>query len=93
MVLKRSKNENRTLFIDASKECVKVTKSNKLTNRNIERIINTLTERKDKVKYFSCLINNEEIEKQDYNLSASTYVEKEGTREAIDILKEETKFF
>jgi type I restriction enzyme M protein len=33
MVLKKSKSENKTLFIDASKECVKVTNSNKLTVR------------------------------------------------------------
>ena len=32
MVLKKNKTENNTLFIDASKECVKVTNNNKLTN-------------------------------------------------------------
>lgn len=35
MVLKKSKQENNTLFIDASKEYVKVTNSNKLTVSNI----------------------------------------------------------
>ena len=35
MVLKKSKKDNSTLFIDASKECVKVTNNNKLTDENI----------------------------------------------------------
>ena len=37
MVLKRSKSDNRTLFIDASNEFVKVTNNNKLTDENITR--------------------------------------------------------
>lgn len=40
MVLKKSKTENNTLFIDASKECVKITNSNKLTQKNMDAIIN-----------------------------------------------------
>lgn len=37
MVLKKNKTDNQTLFIDASKEFVKVTNSNKLTEDNIAR--------------------------------------------------------
>lgn len=85
MVLKKSKTKNSTLFIDASKECVKVTNNNKLTNKNIEKIITTYTEKKEKIDYFSKLVKNEDIEKEDYNLSVSTYVEQEDTREKIDI--------
>mgnify|MGYP000913090799 CR=1 FL=1 len=87
MVLKKGKSDNKTLFIDASKEFVKVTNSNKLTDENIEKIVTTFAERKDKEEYFSCLVSNEEIEKHDYNLSVSTYVEQEDTREVIDIAK------
>lgn len=85
MVLKKGKSDNKTLFIDASKECVKVTNSNKLTDENIKKILTTFTERKDKVEYFSYLVSNEEIEKQGYNLSVSTYVEQKDTREVVDI--------
>lgn len=85
MVLKKGKSDNKTLFIDASKECIKVTNNNKLTDENIKKIIVAFTERKDKEKYFSCRISNEEIAKQDYNLSVSMYVEQEDTREVIDI--------
>lgn len=84
MVLKKSKTDNSVLFIDASKECVKVTNNNKMTAENIDNIINTYTERTDK-EYVSKCVANDEIEAQDYNLSVSSYVEQEDTREKIDI--------
>lgn len=86
MVLKKSKFDNSTLFIDASKECVKVTNSNKLTRENIDNIVAAYAAREDK-QYFTRLVSNSEIEKQDYNLSVSTYIEQEDTREKIDIVK------
>jgi type I restriction enzyme M protein len=85
MVLKKSKAENSTLFIDASKEFIKVTNNNKLTQENIYTILAAYTERKDK-DHFVKLVPNGDIEKQDYNLSVSTYVEQEDTREKIDIV-------
>ena len=84
MVLKKSKIDNSVLFIDATKECVKVTNSNKMTVENINNIINTYIERTDK-DYISKIVTSEEIEAQDYNLSVSSYVEQEDTREKIDI--------
>ena len=84
MVLKKSKKDNSTLFIDASKECVKVTNYNKLTNKNIMDIVKIFEDRED-VIYTSRLVSNKDIEKNDYNLSVSSYVEQEDTREHIDI--------
>lgn len=84
MVLKKNKSQNSTLFIDASKECVKVTNNNKLTEDNISKIVTAFTERTDS-DYFCRLVPNTEIAENDYNLSVSTYVEQEDTREVIDI--------
>ena len=84
MVLKKSKSENKTLFIDASKECIKVTNNNKLASDNIKNILEIYTSKEDK-QFFSKLVPNDEISEQDYNLSVSTYVEQEDTREKIDI--------
>jgi len=84
MVLKKSKKDNSTLFIDATKECVKVTNNNKLSEDNINSILETFKAREDK-DYVSKLVPNSEIAEQDYNLSISTYVEQEDTREVIDI--------
>ena len=86
MVLKRSKADNNTLFIDASNECVKVTNNNKLTEENIARIVEEFVSRAD-VEYFSRSVPYKEIAENDYNLSVSTYVEAEDTREKIDIVK------
>jgi len=84
MVLRKSKSENSTLFIDASKEAVKVTNNNKLTDENIETILNIYKD-KEQIQYVSKLVPNDEIAKEDYNLSVSTYVEIEDTREIINI--------
>ena len=84
MVLKKSKSENSTLFIDATNEFIKVTNSNKLTESNINTVLDVYKNRKD-VDYVARLVPNSDISEQDYNLSVSTYVEKEDTREVIDI--------
>lgn len=86
MVLKRGKTDNKTLFIDATSECVKVTNNNKLTPENIEHIVETFTKRKN-AKHVSHLAPLDEIVKNEYNLSVSTYVEAEDTREKVDIVK------
>lgn len=86
MVLKKSKSDNRTLFIDASKECVKVTNANKLTDENISRIVGAFESRTDEA-YMTRLASHEEIAAQGYNLSVSTYVVKEDKRETVDIHK------
>lgn len=84
MVLKKSKKDNTILFLDASKECVKVTNNNKLTDKNIDNIVNAFVQREDK-DYFTKLASYDDVVKQNYNLSVSTYVEQEDTREVIDI--------
>ena len=84
MVMKKGKKDNKVLFIDASNECIKVTNNNKLTQDNINTIVNTFASREEK-KYFSHLASYEEIADQNYNLSVATYVDVEDTREAINI--------
>ena len=73
------------MFVDASKEFVKVTNNNKLTEDNIAKIVDAFVKRQD-TQYFCRMVPNEEIAKQEYNLSVSTYVEQEDTREKIDIV-------
>lgn len=86
MVLKKCKENNKTLFIDATNECIKVTNNNKLTQENMDKIINCFTQRNE-IKYFSHLASYDEVLENEYNLSVSTYVEVEDTREKIDIVK------
>lgn len=85
MVLKKSKADNKVLFIDASAEFEKATNNNKLSDKNITKIVEHFSSRTDD-PYFSRLVDYKEIsEEQDYNLSVSTYVEQENTKEVVDI--------
>lgn len=84
MVLKKAKTDSDVLFIDATNECVKVTNNNKLTPENIEKIASQVQSREN-VDHFAKLVSRDDIEANDYNLSVSTYVEQEDTREKIDI--------
>ena len=85
-VLKKNKKDATILFIDATKEFVKITNSNKLSDKNINNILKIFTERKE-IKHLAHLATYEEIKEKDFNLSVSTYVEKEDKREIIDIKK------
>src|SRR5699024_9723927 len=78
--------DNKTLFIDASKEFVKVTNNNRLTPENIDHIVEAFASRAE-APHFAHLASHDEIAGQEHNLSVSTYVEQEDTREQIDIVK------
>lgn len=86
MVLKKNKPDNTVLFIDATSECVKVTNNNRLTRQNSDRIVDTFAQRLENA-HFSHVATHDEVAGNDYNLSVSTYVEAEDTREKIDIEK------
>lgn len=84
IVLKKSKKENKTLFIDASAEFIHEGNKNKLSPENINNILNEYIDRKE-MKHFSALVDNAAIAGNDYNLSVSSYVEAEDTRPQTDI--------
>ncbi len=84
IVLKKSKSDNKTLFIDASAEFVKSGNKNKLSEDNRKKILETFVSRKD-IEYFAKLVDNKEVAENDYNISVSSYVMPEDTREVVDI--------
>lgn len=84
IVLKKSKNDNAVLFIDASAEFVREGNKNKLTDANQSRILEAFTARED-VAHFARLVENEAIGENGYNISVSSWVEAEDTREVVDI--------
>ena len=84
IVLKKSKRDNSTLFIDASAEFVRGGNKNKLSEENRKRILKAFIERRDE-EYFSRLVPNSEIAENDYNIAVSSYVIREDTSEEIDI--------
>ena len=86
LVLKKNKTDSNTLFIDASAEFVRKGNKNKLSDANRAKILDTYTTRQPSA-HFAHLASYDEIVKNDYNLSVSTYVEAEDTREVVDITK------
>lgn len=84
IVLKKSKTDNKVLYIDGSKEFQHVGNKNKLLDENIMHILDTFVARKDS-PYFARLVDSSEISGNDYNLSVSSYVEQKDTREKINI--------
>jgi len=55
-----------------------------LASANQDHIFQVFAERKEE-PYFSCLVSIDDVLKNDANLSVSSYVEQEDTREVIDI--------
>ena len=84
IVLKKSKKENKTLFIDASNLFVHEGNKNKLSPENIKAIVEEYSDRKV-IPHFSALVDNSKIAENGYNLSISSYVEAEDTRPQTDI--------
>ncbi len=84
IVLKKSKKDNKILFIDASAEFVRNGNKNKLSDHNRTKILEAFTVRKDS-DYFSKLVDNKAVAENDYNIAVSSYVVAEDTREVVDI--------
>ena len=85
IVLKKSaKVDSSVLFIDASKLFVKNGNKNLLLPEHQDKIMELYQNRRD-VQYLAKLVTNDAILDNDANLSVSSYVEQEDTREVINI--------
>ena len=84
LVLKKNKTDNNILFVDASEEFVRNTNKNKLSDENIDNIINLLKDRKslDNKAY---LATYEEVKENDYNISVNSYLKTNTQDNTIDI--------
>lgn len=86
IVLKKNKPDNRVCFIDASQEFIHEGNKNKLSEANISKIYEA-HRKKEEITHFCHIVTTKDIEAEDFNLSVSTYVEQEDTREQVDIKK------
>jgi type I restriction enzyme M protein len=86
MVLRKNKNDSNILFIDAKNEFVRHDTKNKITENNIDRLLNTIRQR-SQTDFFSKNISFEEIVANNYDLSVNTYVSVEDTSEVINIIE------
>ena len=85
IVLKKNRQTRDVLFIDASREFVKGKNQNKLSEENIQKILETYAERKDVEKY-AHLATFDEIKENDYNLNIPRYVDTFEEEEPIDMV-------
>ena len=84
LVLKKNKSDNNILFVDASEECVRNTNKNKLSDNNIDNIVNLLKDRKS-VENKSYLATYDEVKDNDYNISVNSYLKTNTDDNNIDI--------
>ena len=84
LVLKKNKTDNNILFIDASEEFVRNGNKNKLSDENINNIVNLVKERKS-VDNKAYLATYEEIKENEYNISVNSYLKTDTNKEKIDI--------
>ena len=84
LVLKKNKTDNNILFVDASEECIRNTNKNKLSDDNINNIVNLLKDRKS-VENKSYLASYDEVKDNDYNISVNTYLKTNTEDSNIDI--------
>jgi type I restriction enzyme M protein len=86
LVLSKHKPDTTTQFIDASALFKKETNNNILLNEHIDTIMQAF-DSKANVDHFARSVDFDTIAANDYNLSVSSYVEAEDTRERVDIAK------
>ncbi len=85
IVLKKSKKDNAVLFIDASAEFARVGNKNQLTPAHQKKVLDAFVARAD-TKHFARLVPHDVIAQNNYNISVSSYVEQEDTRETVNIV-------
>jgi type I restriction enzyme M protein len=91
IVLKKSaRKDSSVLFIDASKLFTKNGNKNVLLPEHQDKIMELYEARKDE-QYLAKLVKNDDILENDCNLSVSSYVEQEDTREVINITEVNAK--
>lgn len=86
LVLAKNKPDAKVQFIDASGEefFKKETNNNIMLDKHIDKVIN-IFDSKENIDHIAKSVTIEEIAKNDYNLSVSSYIEAKDTREVIDI--------
>ena len=74
MILKKNRDADNILFIDASKGFVKDGNKNRLRQRDIRKIVDTVIARRD-IKNYSRVVPFDELKKNDFNLNIPRYID------------------
>ena len=85
LLFKKTKSDDKVLFIDASREFKAGKNQNLLTQDNIDKILSTYKNRTEVDKY-AYLASLDEIKENDYNLNIPRYVDTFEEEEEIDLM-------
>lgn len=93
LILKKCKKPDDVLFINASEHFQKGRRQNYLSDKHIEKIIETYKQRPESIERFARRVEMGEIEANDFNLNISRYVSTAEPEVEIDLLatREELK--
>lgn len=84
LFFKKETSDEDILFIEGSKEFVKMKNKNEMTEENVSKIFDVFKNKKE-VEKFSRLVSLKEIEENDYNLNITRYIDTFEEEEEIDI--------
>jgi len=85
LIFKKTKNSEDVLFIDASDEFKPGKNQNQLSDKNIQKVVDTFRARQNVDKY-AYIANLSEIKENDYNLNIPRYVDTFEEEEEIDLM-------
>ncbi|MBC1474080.1 type I restriction-modification system subunit M [Listeria grandensis] len=84
LVLKKNREKNDVLFIDASKGFEKQKNQNVLRSRDIKKIVDTVIQRREE-KGYSSIASYEDVKKNDYNLNIPRYIDAINESDYVDL--------
>lgn len=90
LVLKKSKKDNKILFIDASKECERSGNKNRLNDDNLKKVLDAYVARASE-EHFATLVEAKQVLANDCSLSVSSYVAQKDMREEVNITELNTE--
>lgn len=82
---KKNRTASDILFVDASREFEKLKKQNHLRPEDVDKIVDTVVQRKEIEKY-SHLATLDEIKENDYNLNIPRYVDTYEEEPPVDLV-------
>ena len=90
LVFRKQKSDDSVLFIDASREFVSGTNQNTLDPTNLDKIMQTFTDRTSVDKY-AYRATKDEIAENDFNLNIPRYVDTFEEEDEIDLMAVRTE--
>ena len=86
LVLRKRKVDEKTLFIDASRDFMSGKNQNALGSEQVDRILETYSERAGHVGKYSQLVTQSEMAANDFNLNIPRYVDTYEPEEEVDLI-------